>query len=185
MPSPEPTPRSSPKELLMRFAPAALALSLLAAVTASTGLSAPTQKPLDPRAASLLAQGRAALEAGQTDAALDAFEAALAIQPGSVAIFINLAEATRRQGLQGKALRYYREALERDPLNQAAISGEGVALAEKGALEKARRNLTRLEQLCGADCPPSRELAAAIAKGPAPKMVTADQIKPQPVVTTN
>jgi hypothetical protein len=60
-----------------------------------------------------------------------------------------------------------------------------VALAEKGALEKARRNLTRLEQLCGADCPPSRELAAAIAKGPAPKMVTADQIKPQPVVTTN
>ena len=32
---------------------------------------------------------------------------------------------------------------------------------------------------------PTRELAAAIAKGPAPKVVTADQIKPQPVVTTN
>jgi tetratricopeptide (TPR) repeat protein len=185
MPTTEPLPRSKAKELLMRFAPAALALSLLAAVTASTGFSATAPKPLDPRAAKLVAQGRAALEAGQVDVAVDAFEAALTIQPGSVAVYVNLAEATRRQGLQGKALHYYREALERDPQNQAAISGEGVALAEKGAVEKARRNLTRLQQLCGADCPPAQELAAAIAKGPAPKMVTADQIKPQPEVTAN
>lgn len=169
----------------MRFAPAALALSLLVAVTASTGFGAAPQKPLDPRAASLVAQGRAALDAGQVDVAIDAFEAALAVQPGSVAIYVNLAEATRRQGMQGKALRYYRDALERDPQNQAAIAGEGVALAEKGAIEKARLNLTKLQQICGADCPPTRELAAAIAKGPAPKVVTADQIKPQPVVTTN
>ena len=31
----------------------------------------------------------------------------------------------------------------------------------------------------------SLRIAAAIAKGPAPKVVTADQIKPQPEVTAN
>ena len=168
----------------MRFAPAAAALSLLAAVTASVGYSAPPTA-LDPRAAALLAQGRTEIAAGRADTAIDAFEAALAIQPGSVAIYLDLANATRVQGMQGKALHYYREALERDPQNQTAIAGEGVALVEKGAVEKARRNLARLQQLCGADCPTTRELAAALAKGPAQRVVTAEQIKPQPVVTTN
>ena len=168
----------------MRYAPAAFALSLLSAVTASVSWSAPPSA-LDPRAAALVAEGRGALGAGKIDAAIDAFEAALAVQPGSVTITLDLAEATRRNGLQGKALHYYRVALERDPQNQAAIAGEGVALVEKGALEKARRNLARLEQLCGRDCPTTRELAAALSKGPPQRVVTADQIKPQPVVTTN
>ncbi|MGH6788015.1 MAG: tetratricopeptide repeat protein [Novosphingobium sp.] len=168
----------------MRFAPAAAALSLLVAVSASVGYSAPPSA-LDPRAAALLAQGRAEVAAGRADDAIDAFEAALAVQPGSVAVYLELANATRLQGMQGKALHYYRQALARDPQNPLAIAGEGVALVEKGALEKARRNLARLEQLCGADCAPTRDLAAALAKGPAQRVVTAEQIKPQPVVTTN
>src|SRR5688572_29732809 len=102
--------KRSAKELLMRYTPVALALSLLAAVTASVGNSAPAEQ-LDPRAASLLAQGRADLSSGRTDTAVDAFEAALVVQPGSVPVLLNLAEATRRQGMQGKALHYYREAL--------------------------------------------------------------------------
>jgi Tfp pilus assembly protein PilF len=109
----------------------------------------------------------------------------LAIQPGHVAIILNLAEATRREGMQGKALHYYREALERDPDNQFAIAGEGETLVEKGALEKAKRNLARLEQLCGGDCAPAQQLGAAIARGPAPQVVSADQVKTQPIVTPN
>lgn len=171
-------------EQLMRYTPAALALSLLVAVTASVGHSAPLA-PLDPRAATLVAQGRSALATGQLDDAIDAFESALAIQPGHVAIILNLAEATRREGMQGKALHYYREALERDPDNQFAIAGEGEALVEKGALEKAKRNLARLQQLCGGECAPAQQLAAAIGKGPAPQVVSADQIKTQPMVTPN
>ncbi len=168
----------------MRFAPVALALSLLAGVTASAGFTSPPA-PMDPRASALVTQGRTALAAGQTDAAIDAFEAALSIQPGSVVIYLDLAEASRKQGLQGKALHYYREALERDPQNLMAISGEGAAMVEKGALEKARRNLVRLQGMCGESCDATRQLAAAIAKGPAPKVVTAETVKPDPVVTTN
>ncbi len=168
----------------MRYYPAALALSLLAGLSASASFSA-APEPVDPRAATLVAQGRADLTAGRIDPAIDAYEAALAIDPGSVAILLDLAEATRRQGMQGKALHYYREALETDPQNLQAISGEGAALVEKGAVEKARRNLARLQGLCGETCDASRQLAAAIAKGPALRVVTAQQVKPAPVVTEN
>ena len=173
------------KELLMRYTPAALALALLGAVTASVGYSAPPAAPNDPRAVALVALGRAELSAGRPDGAVDAFESALAVQPGSVAIYLALAEATRAQGMQGKALRYYREALALDPQNQLAIAGEGAALVEKGAIEKARRNLTRLQQLCGGTCPATQQLAAAIARGPALQVVTAEAVQVKPVVSPN
>jgi Tfp pilus assembly protein PilF len=168
----------------MRYYPAALALSLLAGVTASVGNSAPPQ-PIDPRAAALVTQGNAEIAAGRVDSAIDAYEAALAVQPGNVSVLLNLAAATRRQGMQGKALHYYREALELEPQNILAIAGEGAALVEKGAIEKARRNLARLQGMCGDNCEASRQLAAAIAKGPIAKVVTAEAVKPNPVVTEN
>lgn len=175
---------SSAKELLMRFYPAALALSLLASLTASVSHSAPRQA-LDPRTVALLAQGRADLSVGRVEAAVDAFESALTVQPGNVAVLLDLAEATRQQGMQGKALRYYREALQADPGNLLAISGEGAALVEKGAVEKARRNLVRLQGLCGQNCDATRQLAAAIAKGPSVRILTAEAVKPAPVVSEN
>ena len=169
----------------MRYTPAALALALAAMLTASTSFGAPPA-PLDPRAAALVQQGRAALAAGNAQDAVADFEAALAIQPGHVAIYLNLAEAARKEGMQGKALRYYRVALKLDPSNQYAIAGEGEALVEKGAVAKARLNLARLEQLCGSkSCAPAQTLSAAIARGPAPQVVTAAQIEVKPVVTSN
>ncbi len=148
----------------MRFAPAAAALSLFLATTASV-TSANDRDPA-PRAAMLIAEGRAALEAGETQAAIDAFEAAMAVDPGFTPLLIELAEASRVEGLQGKAIRYYREALSRDPGNLAAISGEGAALVEKGAVEKAQRNLARLESLCGSECPETMALQTTITAGP-------------------
>lgn len=167
----------------MRYAPAALALSLLVAVTSSMGQGA-TREP-DARAAVLLAQGQEAMKAGQTQPAIDAFEAALAVDPGYVPTLFALADAARADGLQGKAIHYYREALRRDPDNLVAISGEGQALFEKGAVEKARRNLARLESLCGASCPETRSLADLIAAGPKVPVLTAEAVAPQPVVTQN
>ena len=56
------------------------------------------------------------------------------------------------------------------PENLAAISGEGVALVEKGAVEKAKRNLAKLESLCGSTCPETRDLQLSIASGLQPRM---------------
>ena len=153
----------------MRFAPAAAALSLCLAITASISSAGAGAAP-DPRAAALIAQGQASLNAGETEAAIDAFEAALAVDPAYTPIFIELANAARQQGLQGKAIRYYREALGRDPGNFAAISGEGTALVEKGALEKAKRNLAQLQSLCGDKCPETVALQSSIARGPSARL---------------
>ena len=171
------------KETIMRYAPAALALSALFAMTASMGTGA--EPTADPRAAALIAQGRAALAGGDAQAAIDAYEAALAVDPAFTPIYLDLAEAARRQDLQGKAIHYYREALEREPDNLAALSGEGAALVEKGAVEKARRNLAKVQSLCGGSCPDATRLAAAIARGPQPRVVTAEAIQPEPAVSQN
>jgi tetratricopeptide (TPR) repeat protein len=168
----------------MRFAPAAAALSLLVAVSASVGSA--QDNSVDPRAGVLMAQAEAALEAGQPQRAVDALEAAFAIDPRHTPILIALAEAARREGLQGKAIRYYREALTRDPGNYAAISGEGAAMVEKGAIDRAQRNLAQLESLCGSSCPETRTLATAIAQGPKNnKVLTAEAVMPDAVVTQN
>lgn len=168
----------------MRFAPAAAALSLLVAVTASVGSA--QDAPVDPRAGMLIAQGEAALQDGQPQRAIDALEAAFAIDPQYTPILIALAEASRREGLQGKAIRYYREVLTRDPGNYAAIAGEGAALVEKGAIDRAQRNLAQLESLCGSSCPETRSLATAIAQGPRNQNVlTAEAVMPDAVVTQN
>lgn len=148
----------------MRFAPAALALSLFLATTAS--MTGAQEREPNARAESLIMQGQAALSTGDTQGAIDAFEAALTVDPGYTPIFLELAEAARQEGLQGKAIKYYREALERDPGNFAAISGEGAALVEKGALEKAKRNLARLQSLCGDACPETLALETTIEAGP-------------------
>ena len=167
----------------MRFAPAAAALSLALALSASGGIAA--QRTPDVRAATLIAQGQAALQSGDTQGAVDAFEAALAVDPGYTPTLLRLAEAARASDLQGKAIRYYRLALEREPDNLAALSGEGAALVEKGAVEKARRNLARLQSLCGARCPETAALYAALARGPQPRMVAAESVLPQTQVTQN
>ena len=72
------------KEYVMRYAPAAIALSLVVAVTASVGMGA--EREPDPRSAALVAQGKSQLAGGQVDAAIDSFEAALAIDPAHTAI---------------------------------------------------------------------------------------------------
>lgn len=172
-------------ESLMRYMPAALALSLLVAVTGSVGSARVGQQTSDPRARALIDGGRSLLARGDVDAATDNFESALAVDPGNPEAYLALGDAARSAGLQGKAIHYYREALERDPNNLAALSGEGGAMAEKGALDKARGNLTRLEGLCGRTCPETEHLASVIAKGPIARVVSADAVKPQPEVETN
>lgn len=166
----------------MRYLPAAIALSLLGAVTASIGQAAPHEA--NPRAVELVAQGKAQLAGGNTQAAVDSFEAALAVDPAYSDIYLQLADAARAEGLQGKAIHYYQQALAKEPNNLAAISGEGEAMVAKGAVAKAQENLAKLKSMCGNGCREAQQLAAAIAAGPPPqKVLTAEAVTPDPTVT--
>lgn len=168
----------------MRYGPVAAALSLAFAVTASIGHANGEAEP-DQRAQMLVAEGRVALNMGDTQSAIDAFEAALAVDPDYTAIYLELANASRAEGLQGKAIHYYREAQERDPGNLAAITGEGEALVEKGAITAARENLERLQSLCGETCVETVQLAAAIDRGPPVMTAEAVSVSPDEEVTQN
>ena len=155
---------------------AAAALMLL---TVSTGLMA--QRPddqIDPKSTALVQQARAAQAAGNLDGATDAMESALAVDPRNRDAFIGLAELARARGLPGKAIRLYREALLLEPNDVAALRGQGEAMVQKGAVEKAKENLAKIRTLCGSGaCNDATLLAAAIAKGP-PITATAEATTP-------
>ncbi|WP_156500380.1 tetratricopeptide repeat protein [Croceicoccus bisphenolivorans] len=157
----------------MRYMPIAAAISLFVAVSASTSFG---QAPVtnDPRVADLLNTGKTALASGDFDGATDRFEAALVLAPGDARVYIALANVAREKGLQGRAIHYFREAQEADPGNLAAISGEGAAMAEKGATAKAERNLAKLQSMCGSNCAEAGELASVIARGPLPQVKSAE-----------
>ena len=55
----------------------------------------------------------------------------------------------------------------------------------KGAVDKARRNLAQLESLCGGECTETRQLAAALERGPQQRVLTAEAVTPSTVVTQN
>jgi Flp pilus assembly protein TadD len=129
----------------------------------------------------LLMQGREAAASGNLDSATDLIETALAVDPRNRAAFLELATVATRQGLPGKAIRLYREALTIEPNDVTALRGQGEALVAKGAMEAARENLTRIKTLCGKKpCPEATTLASAIAKGPPPSVEVATKVPEKP-----
>lgn len=168
----------------MRFTLPTLALGLATLVHGSAGQTA-AAPPLSAPAAALDAAGGRALATGNAADAIDDFEAALAWQPGNDRLLLDLAVAARAQGMQGKALHYYRLVLAHSPNDEDALAGEGETLAEQGALAKARGRLAQLQGLCGADCPATRKLALAIDRAAARPVVTAEAIKPTTQTSAN
>ena len=150
----------------MRFTAVAVAAALTL-VSVSTALNA--QRPddqIDARSLQLLQQGKAKKAAGDLDGAADILESALAVDPRNRGAFVVLAQIAEARGLPGKAIRLYREALLLEPNDVAALAGQGEALVTRGAVDRAKQNLTKIQTLCAKGCTEATTLAAVIAKGP-------------------
>lgn len=170
-------------EQVMRFSPPAIALSLALLTVASVGHGQRPDAQILPRSTALAAEGKALSAQGQYEAANDALESALAVDPRNRGAILALAQVAEKQGLSGKAIRYYREALLIEPNDVGALAGQGEAMVAKGALAKARENLDRIAKLCIADCPEQKKLAFAIDKAAAAPQLTVQAVQPKPVVT--
>ena len=157
----------------MRFVPIALAIALGAAASSSVVQGQKPDAQVNPRSVAILDQARAAHRAGNLDQANDLLESALAVDPKNRAAFVELAEVAKAQDLPGKAIRFYREALELEPNDVVALAGQGDALVQKGAVTKARENLAKVKRLCTNACPEEARLAAVIEKGPPPAVLSA------------
>lgn len=167
----------------MRFSPPVLALSLALLTVASVSHGQRRDDDIAPQSIALTGEGKTLLAAGKYDEATDALETALAVDPRNRPAFLALARVAEKQGLPGKAIRLYREALLIEPNDVAALSGQGEAMVQKGAFEKAKENLARIKQLCATNCPAQGELAMAIERGTTPPVISAQAVKPQPVAT--
>lgn len=157
----------------MRFTPPAIGIALILTTVSSVSHGQRRAVAVDPRSAALVTQAQAALAGGRFEAANDALETALAIDPENRAAFTTMAQVALRQNLPGKAVRLYREALAVEPNDTAALAGQGEALVIKGAVTKARENLARIRTICVGACADAARLSAAIERGPPPAVKSA------------
>lgn len=152
----------------MRMLPIAAALGLVAATLASSGGTQVPDAQLNPVSVQWLKAGEAALLAGNFEAADDALEAALTIDPRNRQAFVALARVAQRQKLYGQAIRFTNRALALEPTDTVALGVQGEAMVELGAVARAQQNLARIKTLCGSrPCMPATTLANAIQRGPA------------------
>jgi Tfp pilus assembly protein PilF len=172
-------------ETLMRLTPIALSTALALATMASAGHGQRADDQINPRSTALLQQGQALTAAAQYDQAIDALETALVVDPRNRAAYIALARVAQGQKLPGKAVRLYAEALKLEPNDVTALAGQGEALVQRGAVERAKRNLEKLRTACKDPCPQATTLAAVIAKGPPPEVLTAQAPSTAPKVEKN
>ncbi|MBL0767250.1 tetratricopeptide repeat protein [Sphingopyxis sp. DHUNG17] len=137
-----------------------------------------------PQSIALQAEGQKAQEAGDLNLAVDYYESALAADPRNRSAIIALAQVARAQGLPGKAIGLYREALLLEPNDIIALTGQGEALADKGALELAREKLATAQRLCAQKCPQVAALERSINASAEKRVVAAEAIAPKVVVSS-
>lgn len=150
----------------MRVTPILLAAAVVVGTMASAGHSQRSDAQINARSVTLARDAQAEVTAGRYDTAIDLYETALAVDPRNREALLGLARIAQAQRLPGKAVRYYAEALRTDANDVNALTGQGEAYVQRGAVERARRNLVRVRELCGAACPQAARLAATIERGP-------------------
>lgn len=166
----------------MRFSPAAIALSLTLAMISSVSIGKQPDNVIAPESLVLTKSGDDALKVGNAAEAVDWYESALAVDPRNRGAYIGMARAVKTQGLNGKAIRFYKEALELDPNDQLALAEQAEAMADKGAIASAQKNLARLEMLCRSDCSSAERVASAITRASEKPTLQASAVEIKPVV---
>jgi Tfp pilus assembly protein PilF len=173
-------------EMLMRLTPVALSLAIAVATMASAGHGQRPDDQIDPRSLALLQQGQSLTQAGRFNDAIDALESALAVDPRNRGAFIALGRVAQAQRLPGKAISFYSRALVIEPNDVNALAGQGEAMVQRGAVDRARQNLARVRTLCGANaCPQAVQLAQAIERGPPAEVLTAQRPDAGPPANEN
>ena len=168
----------------MRLMPIALSAAIALGTMASAGHGQKPDDQIDPRSSALVAEAQAHHTGGRYQEATDYLESALAVDPRNRRAYIGLARDAQSQKLPGKAIKFYGEALTLEPNDVDALAGQGEAFVQRGAVERAKKNLERVRSLCKDQCAQATTLAAAIAKGPPAEVVTAERMHVAPPSVT-
>lgn len=109
------------------------------------------------------AAGRAALKAGDFDAALTRFQDALKRFPEAADLHNELGFTHRKLSRLDKAFEHYKRALAIKPDHRGAHEYIGEAYLIAGDLPSAEQHLAELRSICLLPCDEQKELEAAIA----------------------
>lgn len=165
---------------IMRFTPAAIALSTLLLTVSSVGYSQNQDDMISPQASIFMKKGDDSRQANQLSEAIGWYETALAVHPRNRKAYIALAQIAEQQLLTGKAITLYKEVLEINPNDQTALIQQGRLFAMKGAVERAEDNLARLKLLCGVNCNANETLKVAITEAQEKGKILASDITVNP-----
>jgi tetratricopeptide (TPR) repeat protein len=110
------------------------------------------------------AAGRRAVEAGNWQAALEAFSKVVAKDPGNANAHNYLGYAYRKSGNLDLAFKHYNDALRLDPRHRGAHEYVGEAYLMTGNLAKAEEHLRTLDRICFFGCEEYRDLKKAVAE---------------------
>jgi Flp pilus assembly protein TadD len=132
----------------------------LAAHAAGDDSTPASQKSTDP---DYLA-GKKAIEAGNWQAAIDAFTRAASRDKNNPDIQNYLGYSYRKAGNLDSAFKFYTVALELAPEHRGAHEYIGEAYLIKGDLKMAKQHLAALDRICTFGCEEYRELKRAVAE---------------------
>jgi Flp pilus assembly protein TadD len=152
-------------EKTMRISMRFLALGTAAIMVASPVVGQRPDNQILPRSVEIQQQAHAQIAAGNLSEAAGLLETALAVDPRNRGAFVDLARVAKQQKLFGTAIRLANEALQLEPNDLDAITIQGEAMVELGALPRARANLAKLQKLCASPCPQAIQLSNAITRG--------------------
>ncbi len=138
----------------------ALAAGTAAANRGGDAFLAPAAEPAD---SIDLQAGYDAIDAGDYEAAIAVFEAAIAEQPDNAEAHNQLGYIHRRMQEFDRAFAHYRTALTIDPSHTGAHHYIGEAYLEIGALAEAERHLRELDLICLFGCEDYYALEQAVA----------------------
>jgi Flp pilus assembly protein TadD len=143
-------------------------LLLLPALPGRSALAASTESDSKPAmsapANADYADGKRAIEAGNWQAAIDAFSRVVAGDAGNANAHNFLGYAYRRSGKLDLAFKHYEDALRLDPKHRGAREYAGEAYLMVDNLAKAEEQLRELDRLCLFGCEEYDDLKQAVAE---------------------
>ena len=127
----------------------------------------------------LASRAATAASAGKLTEALDLYESAVVADPRNASAYLAMGRVYEQLGLPGKALRYYRLALDINPADLNALEAQATGLAARGAPSKADATVDRIARLCPKGCPQLVRANAALSKARLAAAATPAPAKPE------
>lgn len=130
----------------------------------SAGSDSSDDKPAKPAHSKEYYKAVKLIKAGSFDEALAILETIIQKKPDDADIHNYMGYSFRKKGMLEKSSYHYEQALDINPKHLGALEYQGELYIALGEIDKAKANLTKIDDICWTQCSELRELEQAIEK---------------------